>query len=172
MQYTITKSRDTYAGIHYTTKHGGKMKGVVSVSTDINSNPFCQARQGNPDCICAKCYAESMMDDTRGVYRRNNGPFKANTEILCGRLLTDEELPVINPAVFPLFRVQSFGDVRNVTECLNYFKMARRNPQVRFAFWTKNIAILAKAVAIAGKPENVQIVLSSERINEETDAAR
>ena len=171
-RYDITNSRNTFAGVHYTTKHTGKMKGVISVSTDINSNPFCQARQKVAGSICKMCYAEAMMDDEKGMYRRVNEAFKRNSEILCSRLLTDAEIPAVDPAKFPLWRIQSFGDIANVTEALNYLKMARKNPRVKFAFWTKNIGILAKAVKVAGKPTNMQVVFSSSFVNEETDASK
>ena len=163
----LTLSRNVFGGVHYTTEHTGKMKRVFSVSTDINSNPFCQARQMMIGCICHSCYAERMLDDTKGVFRTANKAFKQNGEILCSRLLDDSEIPTIDAKRHPIFRFQAFADIRNVTEVLNYLKMARKNPKVRFALWTKNIGIVAQALKIVPKPKNVQIVLSSLKVNED-----
>ena len=69
-----------------------------------------------------------MWDNETGRYRKVNKAFARNTEILCGRLLNDEEIPVIDPAVWPLSRFEAYADLSNVTQVLNYFKIARKNP--------------------------------------------
>lgn len=165
MKQDVTKTRSTFAGIHYTTNHTAKMKGIISLSTDINTNPICQGRQRLAGSICSKCYAEKMMDDTKGTYRNNNKAFKRNTEILCARLLADSEIPALDPVKFPLFRFESFADIQSITQVLNYFKIARKNPKTRFALWTKNPGFIAKAVRVSPVPANVQIILSSMGIN-------
>ena len=165
MNTNLSKSNCTIAGIHYTTNHTAKMKGVVSLSTDINSNPICQGRAKVEGSICAKCYASRMFDDNKGTYRKANKAFKQNTEILCNRLLNDDEIPTIDPNKFPLFRGQSFSDYSTEIEVLNTFKIAEKNPSVSFAMFTKNPGFFRKALKVAPKPKNVQIVLSSMRLN-------
>lgn len=168
---TLTKSKNTVAGVHYTTKHTGKMAGVVSVSTDINSNKFCQARRNIKGSICEHCFAAAMVDDKNGRYRSVNKCFKINTEILTSRVLAADEIPVIDPRYFPLVRLESIADLQNVIQFLNYAKMAEMNPGCLFALYTKNRGIVAKGLKLVNKPANMQIVFSSLFMNKESDAA-
>lgn len=169
---TITKTRNVFAGIHYTTGHTKKMDGILSLSTDINLNPICQGRQKIAGSICSLCFSERLWDDRKGQYRNGNKCYKQNTEILCGRLLKDDEIPVIDPVRWPLFRFEAFADLQNVTQCLNYFKIARKNPGVKFALWTKNPGFISKAVALSPVPKNLQIVLSSMGLNKPANGER
>jgi len=172
MKQDITRTRNTFAGIHYTTQHTAKMAGVLSLSTDINLNPICNGRRAVAGSICSLCFSARMWDNETGRYRKNNKAFARNTEILCGRLLNDSEIPVINPAVWPLFRFEAYADLQNVTQVLNYFKIARKNPGVRFALFTKNPGYISKAVTVAPVPANLQIVLSSMALNTPTNGER
>ena len=165
---TLTVRRNTFGGVHYTTGHSAKIAGLASLSTDINNNPLCQARRKNGAAVCASCFSATLWDDHRGQYRRVNAAFKRNTEILCNRLLDDSEIPVIDPERWPLFRFEAFADLQSVTQVLNYFKIARHNPGVRFALWTKNPGFIARALRFVPKPKNLQIVFSSLRLNHET----
>lgn len=167
-QNLLTLRRNNFGGVHYTTSHTAKMAGVASLSTDINSNKLCQARRAVGSAVCASCFSAALWDDRRGQYRRVNAAFKRNTEILCNRLLSDSEIPVIDPERWPLFRFEAFADLQSVTQVLNYFKIARRNPGVRFALWTKNPGFVSRALRFVPKPENLQIVFSSLRLNHET----
>lgn len=164
-QYSTIKSLDNFAGVHYTTKHTGKMSGLVSLSGDINSNPICMGRQKIAGSICAACFAANMFDDARGRYRGVNDAFKRNSEILCSRLLADDEIPRFDPARFPLLRFAAYDDLANVTQALNYIKIARKNPEIKCAVWTKNPGILARAFRVSPKPDNLQVVLSSMGLN-------
>lgn len=163
--YNLSKTRNNFAGIHYTTTHTAKMQGVISLSTDINTNPICQGRRKISGSICSKCFSASMWDDEKGQYRKGNAAFKRNTEILCNRLLKADEIPAINPDKYPLFRFEAFADLQSVTQVLNYFKIARKNPGVKFALWTKNPGYISKAVTLSPVPQNLQIVLSSMGLN-------
>lgn len=172
MKANITKTKSNFGGIHYTTNHTAKMEGVASLSTDINSNPICQGRRKIEGSICSLCFSAKMWDDEKGQYRRVNKAFKTNTEILCNRLLKDEEIPYIDSKVFPLFRFEAFADLQSVTQVLNYFKIARKNPQVRFALWTKNPGFISKALNLVDVPKNLQIVLSSMGLNKPSNGER
>lgn len=170
--FDICKSRSNFAGLHYTTKHSGKMLNVFSLSTDINSNPICRGRQKIEGSICSKCFAARMFNDLIGRYRSVNRAFKRNTEILTKRLLKDNEIPRINPERVPIFRFEAYGDLMNVIQVLNYFKICYKNPAVAFALWTKNPGFLIKALKVAPKPANLQIVLSSMNLNSPAHAER
>jgi len=141
------------------------MSGLVSLSTDINSNPLCLARQKNGAAVCSACFASRMFDDNSGRYRGVNTAFKHNTEILTARILDNSELPTIDAEKYPLFRFEAYGDLINTTQAINYIKIARKNPRVKFALWSKNPAFAVAAFRIAGKPDNLQFVLSSLKLN-------
>lgn len=172
MRKSFTKSNGNFAGIHYTTEHTAKMAGVVSLSTDINSNPICQGRRKIAGSVCSKCFSADLWDDKKGQYRKVNQAFKNNTEILCGRLLKDEEIPQIDWLKFPVFRFEAFADLQNTTQVFNYFKICRKNPRIRFALWTKNPGFIAAALRIVPKPENLQIILSSMNLNKPAAGVR
>lgn len=161
----FTKSNGNFAGLHWTTDHSAKMQGLASISTDINTNPICQGRRKINGSICQLCFSARMWDDEDGQYRHNNEAFKRNTEILCSRMLEEFEIPVINPDRWPLVRFEAFADLQSVTQFLNYCKIARLNPGVKFALWTKNPGFVAKGLRIVDKPKNLQIVLSSMGVN-------
>ena len=112
MKANISKSRSNFANIHYTTNHTAKMEGVISLYTDINSNPICQGRRKIEGSICSLCFSAKMWDDVNGQYRKVNKAFKTNTEILCNRILKDEEIPYIDSKAFPLFRFEAFADLQ------------------------------------------------------------
>lgn len=151
---------EAYTGIHPTLNHTGKMEGMASLSTSCQLNPYCRSRAENPELVCSHCYAQRQMK----MYKNMNPLLKRNTEILTSRLLEDEEIPIINRR---FFRFESFGDLVNETQCLNYFRICKKNPKVHFALWTKNIWIVEEAIKTETKPKNLQVVLSSYKLNQQ-----
>lgn len=146
-------------GYRFNKAMSGKMSGIMCASTSNLCNPFCAARKGNPDMICAACFADSTCKQYEAL--REN--MARNTEIITARLFEDWELPEL-PG--PLFRFESFGDLRNVTQARNYIRMARVNPGVACALWTKNPGFLRQAVALeGGRPENLVTIHSSAYID-------
>lgn len=156
---TTNSKRAELGGLHYCTNHTGKMSGLHSLSTSVTVNPFCIKRQANGNSICAHCFAASMMKQ----YKSLNECTAANAEILTASILPASVLPFI-PVRF--FRFESFGDLINANQVINYFNIARKNPETLCALWTKNPHIIAKAIAAGhSKPANLQIVLSSPLVN-------
>jgi len=147
-------------GVHYTTKHTGKMAGMQSLSTSCLENTFCQMYAKDPQKICSHCYAQNRMK----MYPSMQKCLRQNTEILTGRRLSYDEIPLLNAA---LFRFESFGDIQNEIQVINYFNICYKNPHVNFALWTKNPGIIKRAIEIycEVKPVNLQIVLSSHFLN-------
>lgn len=142
-------------GVHYTLKHTGKMNGMQSLSTSCLCNKNCLSRVENSNLVCSHCYAQRQMK----MYKNLEKCLKKNTEILTANLLTDEEIPLINAA---FFRFESFGDLNNEVQIVNYFRICKRNKHVKFALWTKNPWIIAEAINNGeSKPRNLQIVYSS-----------
>ena len=163
----LTETDNVFGKVHYTMGHSGKMDGLISLSTDINSNPLCQARMKMRGAVCQHCFSERLWDDDKGRYRGGNDSFKTNAMILSKHLLTDDEIPYINYKRWPLFRFEAFGDLRSVLQALNYLRIAKKNPKVRFALFTKNPGFLSRALRLVPKPENLQIVLSSLFMNKQ-----
>lgn len=156
---TIDKSKEL-TGVHYTIKHTGKMQGMQSLSTSCLENRYCRARHENENLICSHCYANTQMQ----MYPSLKNCLKKNTEILTSRILNDSEIPFINAAYF---RFESFGDLNNEIQLINYFNVCKKNKHVHFALWTKNYFILNEAITKHGikKPRNLQIVFSDPYIN-------
>lgn len=151
-------------GVHITTVHTGKMKGMMSLSTSCLENPYCKAYSQKEDMICSHCYSIAQMDR----YKNMQGCFENNTKILTSKIL--KVFPMLN-CVF--FRFESFGDIQNVTQVINYFNICKANKYVRFALWTKNPNIISQAIEQGNaKPKNLQILLSSHYMNKPTDVSK
>lgn len=153
-------------GIHYTVNHTGKMEGMQSLSTSNLVNPFCKAHRNCDGSICQKCYAYTQMQR----YTSMQKCLADNFNILTSKLLTDEQIPIINASVF---RFEAFGDIYNAVQVANYFNICKKNPYTRFALWTKNPAIIEKAIQ-AGfeKPNNLVVILSSLYMNQVANAEK
>lgn len=151
--------------VHYTLNHSGKMEGMASLSTSCTCNKFCQQRSANQNLVCSHCYAQRQMK----MYLNLEQCLIKNTEVLTSRILEDKEIPIINRMYF---RFEAFGDLINVTQISNYFNICKKNKNVKFAIWTKNPWIIQEAINGAlKKPSNLQIILSSPKINEVCDGS-
>lgn len=150
-------------GISITEKHKGKMSGMMSLSTSCIGNEYCKRYAEDGDKICSHCYAQTQMKR----YKNMHPCYERNADVLCGRVLSKEEMPLLNTA---FFRFESFGDLRNETQVINYFNICKANKHVKFALWTKNPFLIQRAIDNgAKKPSNLQIVLSSHYLNKPMD---
>ena len=157
---TLANSRKI-SGLHFTTKHTGKMAGMASISTSVTTNERCAKNAQIEGSICQKCFAAQQMK----VFPTMEKPMVENQRILTSEILPPEKLPIINNIYF---RFEAFGDLNNATQVKNYFNMCYKNPRVKFALWTKNPDFVAEAIRDGyEKPENLNIVLSSLFINQE-----
>ena len=147
-------------GIHFTTKHTGKMTGMISLSTSVKDNPICKIRAQVPGSICEKCFAARQMDYQTGM----RDCFARNLEILSTTII--DAWPAIDPEKYPYFRYESFGDLASVIQAINYINLATVNPAVKFAWWTKNPEFIAAAIGAGYKiPRNLVIIQSSCFVN-------
>lgn len=158
------KQFEKKTGIRFNMNMSGKMAGINCLSTSNIINPFCAARKKDPNSICSKCYA----DTTCKRYSALNVNMIKNTEILTTTLFDISEMPMINASIF---RLEAFGDLINKTQCINYFRLCKANPNVRFALWTKNPGIVRQAIKTEEKPDNLVILLSSAKIGVKIDAS-
>ena len=153
----MTVAKEMYDGV--CRNHGGKMEGMWSFSTACRMNKYCKARVKNGDSICSKCFS---MRQTSYQHTLEN-KLERNT-----KLVTETEIPMDAFPWIPLdiFRLESFGDIQNVTQIKNYFNFVKANPNTVFALWTKNAFLFPEArEAGVEKPKNLIIVESAPLIN-------
>ena len=150
-------------GIHIVTTHRGKMTGMASLSTSCLCNKHCKTYSKNKENICSYCYANTSLRTFDGMQRN----CERNTQILTSRILAEDELPALN---YAYFRFEAFGDLVNETQLINYFNICRKNKGTHFALWTKNPFIIQNVISDGNKkPRNLQIVLSSMKLNQPVD---
>ena len=148
------------------TEHQGKMALIPSISTNKKMNEQCMkmACSKNPECICTHCY----VDKTMAMYPRLEGSLTNNTHILAERELKSSEIKEISKFFLniAIARFESFGDLNNETQLLNYIRIARAARHTKFALFTKQYSIIKKYFE-SGKrfPDNVTLVLSSPYID-------
>ena len=148
---------DTDRVINVCINHTGKMAGMYSISTSCTLNKYCIERTKNKDSICSNCFAQSMFRNS--WYKLTMRRCEENTRILTESVLPLEDLPIINAFAF---RFESFGDLNNTTQVINYFNICNINPRVTFAIWTKNPFIIANAIRDGHKkPSNLIVIYSS-----------
>ena len=138
--------KDKQELIHLSYNMSGKMENILSLSTNNNYNERCACFKNVSGSICEKGFAEKTVEHYPGL----NANTKANLEILRSRLLTDAELQALAIEIVAAldkngtrqFRLESFGDIANVTHARNYIRLcsaiARIDCSVLVAWWTKS----------------------------------
>lgn len=155
----LKEFKSVFGGDPFCTKHTGKMIGMISLSTSVLLNAFCKKRSQNKKSICSKCYSGRM---TRR-YKTLEKKLARNTDVLTKIIIP--VWPVLN---CQKFRFESFGDLNNVTQVINYFNLCntKGNEDVHFALWTKNPWFIAQAIKSGyEKPKNLSIIYSSPCLN-------
>ena len=120
--------------LYICTNHTGKMKGMNSLSTSPVKNPICMERAKDIRSICHECYSMAM----NAAYSALAALLEKNTDILTKHIIPVEYWPMVNTL---FFRLESFGDVQNKNQALNYIELVKAFPRVHFAAWTKNTGI-------------------------------
>ena len=148
----------------------GKIEGCTSCDSSAHGCEFCEkmrkAAEKDPSIICGKCY-----DVKQENYRLNVALRHAlNLAIMASVSFTVEELRGI--PVTPIIRINSSGDIDNVTHAENMIKIAIANPFAHCALWSKNVPCVEKAFDKVGKPENMVFVQSSIHINKADKRSR
>lgn len=137
-----------------------KLAGIDSISSSVHDNCFCAAWRKIKDCICKHCYAHNQQAFQTGLREHN---------ILNGIILRNILIPVAAfkhlQFIFPYIRIESFGDVANVTQARNYIRIIKAFPGKRCAIWSKNLQLWKQAFEKEGKPKNTTFVYSSPYLN-------
>ena len=137
----------------------GKLKNIDSISTAVYLNERCKRNAKNKKWICSKCYAMKYAGLRSDLSRK----LELNTLLYTTCIVPVELLPTINARYF---RFESFGDLNNAAQQINYFNIAMKNSYTFFAQWSKNPDITAAAIdAGYNKPVNLRYVYSSPLIN-------
>lgn len=162
MKIETMESFEKKYGIEFTTRHTGKMSGMISLSTSCELNPRCVKRSKISGNVCEKCFAFTQFKR----YTNNRPKYERNTKALTTQDIKAEDVPLLNAL---MFRFESFGDLINMQQLKNYFTIAKKNPKTKCALWTKNPDIIAKAIKAGHeKPKNLVIVYSSPAMDKET----
>lgn len=150
-------------GLNITLNHQGKMAGMYSLSTCCLCNKRCMRNKEIKGSICEHCFAQTIMKRQPTM----QDPLAQNYQILTTEIIEWEDLPIINALYF---RFESFGDVANVIQCINYMHIIQKNPGVFFAWWSKNMDIIDQMFKETGyeKPKNVNFIQSSMFVNKAT----
>lgn len=149
-------------GISFSTEMSGKMSGMVSLSTSPHGER-CKANAERYE-VCKHCYAK-RCDAMYSALHKN---LLQNLQILTTTEIAPDAWPRISYNAWREVRLESFGDVNNETQVVNYFNLCKANPKVQFTVWTKNIDLYYKAVRNGNaKPENLIIIFSSPMLNTE-----
>lgn len=145
--------------VHITT-HGGKMKNIQSISTSSTHNPFCQKMAKCADNICSKCFSNRY----EGLRPTMVKALQRNASLLSERVLSEDELPVLNAQIF---RFQAFGDLLNVNHAINLLNIAKKNPGTFFGIWTKRANVMQMAINKVGRTDNMNLIYSAPKIGVE-----
>jgi len=177
-------------GLHFTTKHNGKMAGMDSISTTCKKNEICKSRiraafenlgiewsddpkkarqavreylKKNPLATNISICAFCFSDVQQDYMSSMVDPLARNNEILNNGIIHKDWIPVINVL---FFRGESFGDFASVNAVINFFNFAKANKGVNFTAWTKNLVFFRRAIDAGNKkPANFKLVYSSQFIN-------
>lgn len=135
---------------------GSKMEGFTSVNSSALVNPICNARRNVEGSVCQKCYASNLLNMRKGL--RDN---TATNGMILQTYLISEQAWSLLPVNTIYARIESFGDVANLTQARNYIRIIRSHPLTNWGIWSKNAAIWADAFKLEGKPANCTYVHSS-----------
>ncbi len=157
------KDCEKITGLHFTLNHQGKMKGMQSLSTSCTCNKHCKSRSKSTSTVCAHCYAQRRMK----IYKNLEKCLIKNTKILTEQVIPKENLPIINALYF---RLEAFGDLNNTTQVINYFNLCKKNLDVKFGLWSKNLWLIEATINDGNsKPKNLQIIYSIPFLNDRND---
>lgn len=122
-----------------TEKRHSKLDGIASLSMSCMDNSYCLARIASGDSVCAHCYSATQQKTQLALQDRNtiNGIILRNIDIPSE--MWREFFPETGLTNF--FRIESFGDVQNTTQSLNYINFINAFQGINFTVWSKNIGI-------------------------------
>ena len=150
-------------------KHGGKMAGLISLSTSP-FNPVCDRRAANASSVCHYCFSRRMMK----IYKALAAKLARNRDILSTVEFTPADVYHFKPKS-GYFRFEAFGDLFSPLQVKNYFTIAAElgRDGIKCALWTKNPQVIKTAIEQynLAKPANLNIIYSVAGLNSNAAAA-
>lgn len=152
------KSKECIIVIKITTKHSGKMKGLISINTNSLTIPNCIERAKNDKLVCGACYSNKLLK-LRPVVAN---AYQVNNNFLSMKVHDQEYLPRLNASTV---RFNAFGELINIEHAINLIKICYKNKNTQFSLWTKETAMIWKAIRDFGKPDNLILIYSDYAVN-------
>lgn len=172
----IFQTPENILDLHVSISKGNVKLGYIpSFSTVPSDEILCDADGcpltnvvGTCKGVCGECkhdcYAVRMA---RGLFRSRCMPAWIKNTILLRnypqRVIDDITAFCVRKRSFQdVFRINTAGEVENVSQWLMWFKIAEDCPRTRFYIYTKSTAVLSRAAEIAGGkiPENLTVNVS------------
>lgn len=145
------------------TKHSMKKKLEYfhSFNTYCGMNERCIARHAAGETICKKCYSFTLT----AIYDALLNKLIKASFLFCNEIIESQDMPVLNHGI-DFERLESFGDINNRIQAINYINLCVKNDHMRFTLWSKNPDIMYAAFLEKGfKPKNMVLIYSSPKIN-------
>lgn len=142
----------------------GKIEGLLSIDSSASGCEFCKwmreiAEQlkahGNDKHICGECYA------SRGRFLLNNVKNRHELNMAILSIVEFKSGDFVRMGLMELVRINSDGDIRNVTHARNIIRIMNDNAFARFGWWGKNVKDITSAMDELGKPKNCILIASS-----------
>ena len=143
----------------------GKMAGMSAITSSMLCNEHCQKLSKITGSVCEKCYTKKYLSCRPSVEKC----YADNTKLLSESIIPIKQLPFINAA---MCRLETFGDIVNVTHLQNYINIVKKNNHCMFSLFTKNYTVVFQYFKTHKQPKNLSIVISSLLLNEPFDVSK
>lgn len=147
----------------------GKIEGISSADSTATNCTFCQAMRkaasGDENHICNHCY-DVKQENFKSVHVLNRHTL--NLLIMSSIEFSESELCCVS-GITNLFRINSSGDIENVTHAINMLRLIKVNIHASTALWSKNKAAIKAALKKVKKPSNCVLIQSDPVINGNTE---
>lgn len=136
------------------------MSGKMDMMKSLNSgfSKACHIRSKDPESPCYGCYSQKAMKR----YKTASVRFQKNTDALSKVLIPEIALPRVNASTF---RFNAHGEIENNIHAVNLFRIAKKNPRTQFSLWTHDPKFIQHAIKKEGKPSNLILIYSSQKLN-------
>ena len=131
----------------------GKLAGINSVNGS-SFNKICNKLALQEGTTCSNCYAKRYQR----IYKALGLHLEHNTSILTTETIKRRDLPVFHDN--ETIRFNSYGNIYNSQQMLNYRNICLKNKNTQFALWFKNVPAVASVLEQYGKPSNLILIYS------------
>ena len=140
----------------------GKMAGMPAITSSSLQNSHCQKLSSIKGSVCERCYSKKYLLSRPNV----ESCYQQNSQLLALSLIPTKQLPFVNAA---FCRLESFGDIINMTHLKNYIRLVKKNGHCTFALFSKRYDLITDYFHDNKQPKNLCIVISSLMLNTPND---